>query len=536
VTPAFHISLPRKVEAVIINRWFMPVQSNTKERLFSKHLLFWGACASILWSVYFAVITIFIPYQIEFREGAAQVMTEFLLNRSNPFILENQPLTMNNYGVVYNLVVAPFAMLFGNTLSIHRSVTLVFVLLASLAGSMVIYKVKRDIALSSACAAFIMIGLIARGGIGAFPSAMGTLLFLLAILVPFFRDFDPGSLILSVLCSIAAFYSKPYFVLGFGIVAAYLFIFISKRSGSLYAVLFLGLFAMSLLTTRLTFPLYLINTILGNISNTERSLAHLLSQLTQLLIYFFPILLASVLLLIVERDTSDHKARPALDFGNWNQPIIRASPDYFLFSSLCSMLVFLLFLGFHIGSYLSYAYQLILPAFFCWFFLKLDLQKSGFLLAVVIVVNLFFWQGNMLSPRMLEQKDSKEWARLYSYVRSSSNVLNSPVATSAMIELGLNPLDSGQTSYFYAVKPYPRHWMLGPFYEVFQADGFKYVKFIDSSIEKQKFDLVITLREKSTFYHAKLIERFYLPVDEIQVDMPQTGQQWTVLLWKPLVK
>ena len=48
------------------------------------------------------------------------------------------------------------------------------------------------------------------------------------------------------------------------------------------------------------------------------------------------------------------------------------------------------------------------------------------------------------------------------------------------------------------------------------------------------FDLVITTREKSTFYHAKLVETFYMPVEEIRVNMPQSGQQWTLLLWKPL--
>jgi hypothetical protein len=168
--------------------------------------------------------------------------------------------------------------------------------------------------------------------------------------------------------------------------------------------------------------------------------------------------------------------------------------------------VFILFLGPHIGNYLSYAYQLIIPVFFCWFFLRFGSQgKTGFLMTIAILFNLFFWGKNMLSPQMLEQKDSREWASLYSHVRSSSNILNSPVVTSAVIELGLNPLDSGQTSYFYAVQPYPDYTILGPFYDVFQVDGFRYVKFIDNAIQEQKFDLVLTTREKSSFYHAKLI-------------------------------
>jgi hypothetical protein len=522
---------------VILEKMSGPVKSNIKGWHFSQRLLFWGAFASSLWSIYFAVVTISIPYQIEFREGAAQVMTEFLLHGDNPFHLENQPLAMNNYGLGYNLVVVPFAALFGNTLTVHRWVTFVFIVLSSLTGFFVIHKIRREIPSALACAAFILIGLMARGGTGAFPSAMGTFLFMIAILVPFLRDFDPASLIVSILVSIAAFYSKAYFVLGFGIVASYLFLFLSRKKTLLYGVLFLSLFAISLFAARLAFPLYFVNTVIGNISNAERSSTHLFSQLTQLLFYFFPVLLSSLLLLVVEREGSRNKTIPAFATRTGKQPWINAPPDYLLYSSLCTLMAFILFLGPHIGNYLSYAYQLVIPVFFCWFFLKFEPRgKTGFLMTIAILFNLLFWESNMLSPQMLEQKDSREWASLYSYVRSSSNILNSPVVTSAVIELGLNPLDSGQTSYFYAVQPYPDYTILGPFYDAFQIDGFRYVKFIDNAIQDQKFDLVLTTREKSTFYHTKLIAKFYSLVDDIKVDMPQTGQQWTVLLWKPLVK
>jgi hypothetical protein len=180
---------------------------------------------------------------------------------------------------------------------------------------------------------------------------------------------------------------------------------------------------------------------------------------------------------------------------------------------------------------------LVTPLFFCWFFLVFDIRKKVALpIVIAVLFNLFFWGKNLVSPQMLEQKESTEWARLYSYVQSSTNILNSPVVTSAVIELDLNTLDSGQTSYFYAVKPYPKHILLGPPYEAFHADGLRYIQFIDNSIEKQKFDLVVTTVEKSTFYHIKLLKKFYVPVDEITVDMPQTGQRWTTVLWSPATR
>jgi hypothetical protein len=458
------------------------------------------------------------------------------LSRNNPFIFENQPLAMNNYGLGYNLIVMPFALLFGNTLLVHRTVTFVFVLLSALAGFTVIHRVRGEIVSASACAAFIMIGLMARGGIGAFPSALGTSLFLMTIVIPYLRSFDRTSLLLGILFSIAAFYSKAYFVMGSGIVASYLFFFVSKKTGLLYGGFFLILWALSLGAVRLTFPLYFINTMIGNVSNIERSSAHLISQLTQLSIYFLPVLL-SLFLLVFENGTSPRGTQPIFHIREWKKPLIAVPMDYFLYASLSALLAFILFLGSHIGSYLTYAYQLVLPVFFCWFFLKLEpRQKTGMLVAIAVVFNLFFWGRAMLAPQMLEQKDSKEWSDLYSQIRSSSAILNSPVVTSAVIELGLTPLDSGQTSYFYAVKPYPNHAAIGPFYDVLRVDGLKYIRFIDNSIKKQRFDLIVTTREKSTFYHAKLIEEFYAPVAEIKVDMPQTGQAWTVLLWRPILK
>ena len=512
------------------------IKSNTQGWILSKVLLLGGAWISILWSVYFAVVTISIPYPIEFREGAAQVMTDFLLSGNNPFVFENQPLAMNNYGLGYNLIVLPFAWLFGNTLLVHRLVTFLFVLLSAATGFIVIHTVRRELAPASTCAAFIMIGLIAHGGIGAFPSALGTFLFLMTLVIPFFRGFDPPSLLLSILFSIAAFYSKAYFIVGFGIVASYLFLFASKKTGLLYSVVFSILFAISILVVRLAFPLYFIDTLIGNISNGERSSTHLFSQLRQLLIYFSPVLL-SLFLFAFEARIPKRSLESKLKRRDREQLPMGVSAAYFLYSSVCALLAFIVILGPHIGNYLNYAYQLIIPVFFCWFFLKFDPRnQTGLLIAATVVFNLFFWGRSTLAPHMLEQKDSQDWASLYSQIRSSSNILNSPVVTSAVVELGLHPLDSGQTSYFYEVNPYPNLTVLGPSYDAFRADGLKYVRFIDNSIQKQRYDLILTTQEKSTFYHAKLIKKFYAPVAEIKVDMPQTGQQWTVLLWKPIRK
>ena len=525
---------------MLVSRVFIYVKSRIEKHPLPNLLLFIGSFASVFWAICFALVTISIPYQIEFREGTAQVLTRLLLGGENPFVLDNQPLGMNNYGLGYNIAVLPFAALFGSTLPVHRSVTFIFILLSSFVSFLVVYRVKRESALALACAAFVMTGLIGRGGIGAFPSAMGTFLFLSAVLVPFFRSFDHPSLIFSVLFSIAAFYTKPYFVLGCGVVASYMFLFVSKKKGMFYGILFLVLFLISYFVVRYVFPLYFINTIAGNISNTNRTSEHLFSQLKQLVFYFFPVLIVPFVALRTAfgkrlSNTSFHeRIKNVFNLLNWNQPLIGISANYSFYFFVSALLAFIFILGPHIGTYLSYAYQILIPAYFCWLFQKVELKKkTGYIIALLVLFNLFSWERDLLNPVMLEQKNSKEWAELFSYLESPSHILNSPAVTSKIVELGKAPIDSGQTAYFYSVDPFPDNELIGPSYESFTRDGIKYIRFIDNSIEKQKFDLILVTKEKVGFYHTKLIDNYYSLAAQITVDMPQTEQRWTILIWRP---
>lgn len=509
----------------------------------SRMLLFIGAIGSMLWSVYFSVVTIFIPYQIEFREGTALVLTKILMGGGNPFNFENQPLGMTNYGLGYNLAVLPFAMLLGNTLVVHRTVTFVFILLASLVVFLSLNKSCKEPAVALVCSAFVMIALIANGGIGAFPSAMGTFLFYVAVLVPFARSFDRVGLFASVLVSLVSFYTKPYFILGFGIVASYLFLFVSKKRSVFYIAQFLFLFVISFLIVRSAFPLYFINTIVGNISNTYRTLEHLVEQLVLLFLYFYPALILALLPLFRwllskrEKPSLSHEKGALFNIAIWDQPLVAYSGDYIFYSLVCSFLAFLFILGPHVGTDMYYAYQLVVPLFFLWLFQKISLDtKFANVIALIILFNLYVFGQKTISPNVLRQEDPKKWTRLINIMASASNILNSPAVTSNVVELGLNPIDSGQTIYFYAVEPYQEHALIGPSYDVFQSDGFKYVQFIEDSIKRQEFDLVMTTDGEPSFYHKNLLSEYYSIDAKIVVDMPQTNRTWKIFLWRPLLK
>src|SRR5215510_15970113 len=61
----------------------------------------------------------------EMREGAVIWITRLLLEGRNPYSLAELPASTYAYGIVYHLIVLPFARLFGNGYTVHRAVSAV---------------------------------------------------------------------------------------------------------------------------------------------------------------------------------------------------------------------------------------------------------------------------------------------------------------------------------------------------------------------------------------------------------------------------
>ncbi|MBI2331439.1 MAG: hypothetical protein HYU84_04625 [Chloroflexi bacterium] len=495
-----------------------------------------GAILSLLWSFYFAQATITTPYQIGFREGAPQVLTSMLIHGENPYIFENQPLAFNNYSIAYSVAVLPFALMFGNTLHIHRWVTFIFILLSTSLGFWVVFKRGRNLSTALICCAFIIIGFLGRGGVGSAPTTMGTFLFLAAVFIPYLRSFDNASMVISAILALLALHTKAYFVLSFGIVATYVFLLISKKKAIYYFLLFFALFVISFVAIRLNYPLYFIDVLRGNVSNTFRTLEHLASQLMWLSIYFGPILALTVIALW--KDKSSLKvANLRLNVSAWDKPFLEMPFDFYLYAFIICILTFVFVLGSHVGNYLSYAYELVVPTFLFWFFVSID-QKKAFtgLSAAIILINLFYWQNETIGPSLLGDKNSVEWEKLFSYLKPTMNVLNSPTITSRLIELGIKPVDSGQTDYYYTMKPYPDNFLFGPSYEEFYNDGQEYTQSINESIAAQRYDLIVTSKDVDVFYDLDLIAEHYEMTDQLILYIPQTEQKWVVEVWEPIQK
>jgi hypothetical protein len=508
-----------------------------------RSFFFGGILVLFSWFVYFSFSTIAIPYQIEYREGAAQVMTQILLRGGNPFSLEYQPLGMNNYGIGYNLLVLPFAKLFGNTLMVHRGISFFFLLASLLFVARIIFLLKKDSLISVLCGLFIVVVLAGRGGLGAFPSAMGTFLYLSGIFIPFIYSFRYPSLIASALLSIMAYYTKPYFVICFLVVAVYTFVFISKRKGVVYSLFFLCVFGFLFLWVRYGFELYFIDTFIGNLSNENRSLRHLRGQLVELLKEFFPSIILSISLLFLNGSKFSPgalfrtKILSRSKFLQLDAPLLNLPINYFAFAFIFCFLSFIFVLGLHGGSYMTSAYQIVLPPFILWLFQKLN-SKSRFSIICFCLLfsNILILNNILLNPSFLRQRDSVAWKNLYSYVRDSRWVVNCPAVVSALIDIGIVPIDSGQTEYYYYIQSYPNHILFGPEYDAVKRHGILYRRSIRNAIRKGEFDKLILTEGYGNLISFDAVDQYYIKVETIAIDMPQTHQTWVIGVWEPISK
>jgi len=504
---------------------------------------FGGVFVLFSWFVYFSFSTIAMPYQIEYREGATQVMTQILLMGGNPFSLEYQPLGMNNYGIGYNLLALPFATLFGNTLMVHRGITLFFLLASFLFVARIVFVLKKDALTAILCGTFIMVVLAGRGGLGAFPSALGAFLFLSGIFIPFMYSFRYPGLIASALLAIMAYYTKPYFVICFVVVAAYTFMFISKKKGIIYSLFFLSVFGLLFLAVRHGFELYFIDTFVGNLSNANRSLSHLGSQLVELLKEFFPsILLGISLLLLNGSEFSRRKLFRTNPFSRskllqLDAPLLDVPINFFAFASIFCFLSFVFVLGLHKGSYMTSAYQIVLPPFILWLFQKLN-SKSRFSIICFCLLfgNILILNNILLNPSFLRQRESVAWSNLYNHIRESRRVVNCPAVVSAMIDSGILPVDSGQTEYYYSIQPYPNNILFGPDYDTVKRHGILYRRSIRNAVSNGKFDKIILTEGYGNLISFDTVNQYYVKVETIAIDMPQTYQTWVIGVWEPIGK
>lgn len=479
------------------------------------------------------------PWPVQYRETANLLSTELLLKGGNPFALENQPVYVNVYGLLYNLFVYPVAAVFGSTLAVHKAVAGFFTLCDCTLVYLVLRRgaVSRTVAWSGALVVYISL-LVGKTSL-AEPDSLGLLFYLLAISVSVLFNFSTRSLAWSIAAGIAAFYTKAYFVLALPFIGLYLLLFVSPKKGMAYMAVSGGALALSAVAVNAFCETYFYNTYLihRNVAGSDVAwmkmqwsvfYRHLTELLSAICIAACAAVLAGIRRKRAVAASTDAEAESA-------SPGLKISLP--LFSLLLFSVLFTLKLGLHVGAYMTYLFQLAAPLFVLSVFPLLDRDRM-WKFAIFPLIGLNLVRTSVTYTDFYEdflRNDRGNWQKADRYVSDHNNILNSPAIAPLLFAQGKPVYDSGQSQYFQCGLGQPVLFsFLFPPMEDVGAQSFKYKQLVAAGIAQKKFDLLMLDRSFSKWLApASLISQQYTCREVLTLYMPHMEYRWQVDVWEP---
>ena len=475
---------------------------------------------------------VFFPYQMEYREGAIILTTQAFLKGINPWALENNPIYINVYGFVYNLIVLPFAWLLGNQIWIHRLISF----LAILGQIWIITIVMRKKGIRwqwiAFAGLFVWLGQIYYTTPLARPDALGQLFFLLTLFIPLIYDFSPRSLVLSAILGVLGFYTKPYYVLGIPLIASYVFLCISKKKALCYAGGVLLALSLSAVFVNKIFEAYFLNVVFSHIADTNSIFSYMVKQSIKFARDYWALLLIGFIAVIQVMSAGKRDLRKQeIAFLPIQKPLLSKSLNFNFFVLVISAILIFFSLGRHNGTIQAYYYQLLTPFLVILVFEYLQkmpgLQSFAILL---ITINLFTHGYENLKPD-LQTYDVTAWQKIDQYLFEGQTILNSPVVTSMMIQKDLKIENSGQTPYYFPYPTYSSYFY--PNLEKIASIGDLYISERNRKFEGQAYDLILEDASYQDYFHKSDIHQKYKIIDTINFVMPHVFQDWKIDIMIP---
>ena len=497
-------------------------------------------------------------YPLDYNEGGMLVTTQTIMEWANPYSLESQPSRISLYPVFYNILVAPLASIFGNTFELHRAISGLFILASC---ALCFYFCRREsVARSESFIAALLLyaALLFYSTPVASPNALGLLLFLAAIIIPWVHGFSARSLCVTIVLGILAFYTKQYFVACLGYVALYVFLTVSKKRAIYFGVAALSTFIAALVVVFYTSPYYLEDTLFAVQSSAKLATADemVIKQLKEFVQIYLPVLVifsVAVIYKIGFTARSSTQSMPGsrkeslVDILSFNKPLLQHKPNYSWFCCVCSLIIFVLVLGKNRGNHMTYLFQLVSPFFLIGVFaLSSGMPKWRWPFRVLVLFALY--KGYAMLPSDFSVEEAS-WIKLREEVSQAGDVYGSTLVLQEIIEKGAPIYLSGGSRYFlfgtfkpsFLVKSKPEHTIP----EVWE----RYVKLIQTKIKKQEFDLLVidhwmrlptskpslTLIQTAESETLALLKVHYTETDTMMLPLADRlgGGKFRVHLWKP---
>jgi hypothetical protein len=455
------------------------------------------------------------PYQHEFREGAPVVFVKTMLNGQNPYALELQPATTYVYGFLYPLLNFPISKLFGATLLNARLMSWLYVWATVLLIFRFAFRRHRSVAIAAFCTVPFLFTEPVKTT--AQPNDLGILLMVATVLIVYEHRFSRASLVLSVVLSLLGFYAKAFFLVGITYVAAYLFLFRSKRTAIRYFALAMAAWGASLWVVHRLFPAYLNDCVIHHAGVATYSRFHVYEQIAA---YWsrstFLVLVVVALVAAALRKIQPRRLR--IDLIHLDQPFINgiAVRLYFELSALIMGLIFFYKLGGHAGSWDGvYINQLFSPLLVLVVAEKFESYTTPRWLQCLAAIGLIAFMVPNGRRQYQAGKMGGDFARQIAVIERAMAgkkvVMNSEFTASIAVAQDREIYDSGQGEYFITGNNKYSKLVYG---DAIGEANTRYLQEVQRKIESKYFDLVLVATgwnlpgSLSTHYDKKVVHSF----------------------------
>lgn len=454
--------------------------------------------ALLLLLVQYHARVILAPIPLDYYEGQMPLITGIIADGNNPYTRPFQPMAMNVYTPLYNIIVAPLTWVFDNNLQLHRAVSALFIFLSCGLCVIAVYRQTRSAVHSAAAGACIYAGFLFYSTPVASTNALGVFFYLCLLIGPWLYNFSNRSLVFALVGGVLAFYAKQYFVIGMAILCLYVFLYRSKAAGLILGFSYAVLMLASLVLVHLTSPYFLDNTLFA----AGISIYLLLSTETlakQLAMYFqtywplLVILFAALLGWVRASGLTELGARihrlVVFDSAKLSRPLLAHRADYFVFCFIWASIATMVTMGRNPGNFMTYLFQLMSPFLvIAGFKVLAELPgKVKFMLPLVLVV---FYQLYVILPRDFSTTE-KNWARVDQMIQDSDQILASQMLLMTLIKHDKQVFQDGHTFYFPVALHKPKWFVKEREEDRVETVWREFLSDIYNRVENRQFDLII---------------------------------------------
>lgn len=463
---------------------------------------------------------VYYPIPTEYRDWGSIDLSNALYDKSSPYSFSAGPPFFYIYGLIFPLLAGGLSsVLHIDIFLLTKILVCISIVLTALLIASEIFDLSGQLFPAIlGFAATLWTGSATNAAFILNPASCGLLIALLTLSQ--IRKSQSFSSILAVAAgTVLAFYTKQYFVYIFAPIILFLFINSGPKKSLTYGLLFIGIFALSTLLIGLLFPSYFYATILAQFYAVGGGWGHARSQLILFFNQYWPLI---ILLLIYLWK----RVRKQISYSKGENLYLLV----LLIAALC-----LIPLGRNTGSFLSYYYQLALPALIVIgliSFSKLRSKTIGiFFTSGIMIFSIFHGETLPFSPTYSEQA-LQRWASARQIIADipGPKLISTPILAPIMGDSLL--LDNGHTECYVGLET-PSTSLDGLFPKRHSYfDAFKtYFNGIDNQITRKDFQLIVVTKDFHPMIPKSTLEAHYFKLEVI--NLQTGGQTWVTEFWSP---